>query len=104
MLTKISGVMADSVIRLFARGEAFDSEGFIDFFTNKPLYQFGNDEPCFERAAIKASVDNFFSNVEALYHDIKKLWEVEETVFVEMDVIYWRKDGSSISLPCADII
>jgi hypothetical protein len=24
-------------------------------------------------------------------------------VFVEMDVTYWRKDGSSVTLPCADI-
>ena len=25
-------------------------------------------------------------------------------MFVEMDVMYWRKDGSSVTLPCADIV
>jgi len=85
------------------RGEAFDSEGFITFFTDNPMYQFGNGEPCLTKAAIKASVDGFFGAVDALYHDVRNLWEVGDVVFVEMDVIYWRKDGTNIKLPCADI-
>jgi ketosteroid isomerase-like protein len=100
---RASGVMSDTVVRLFGRGEAFDSEGFIGFFTDKPMYQFGNGEPCLNKAAIKASVDNFFGSVAALYHDIRNLWEVGDVVFVEMDVTYWRKDGTSITLPCCDI-
>jgi ketosteroid isomerase-like protein len=96
--------MADTVVRLFARGEAFDSAGFIGFFTDKPMYQFGNGEPCLTKAAIKDSVDAFFGSVEALYHDIRNIWEMGDTVFVEMDVMYWRKDGTSVILPCSDIL
>jgi hypothetical protein len=103
MTDRLPGVMADTVIRLFARGEAFDSEGFIGFFTDRPMYQFGNAEPCLAKGAIKESVDQFFGGVTALYHDIRNLWEVGDVLFVEMDVIYWRKDGTSITLPCADI-
>lgn len=97
------GKASELVTRLFARGEAFDSEGFIEFFTDKPVYQFGNYEPCFTKAAIKQSVDAFFSQVSALYHEIKMMWELGDVVFVEMDVIYWRKDGSVVTLPCSDI-
>jgi hypothetical protein len=96
--------MADTCVRLFGRGEAFDSEGFITFFTDKPMYQFGNGAPCLTKAAIKASIDGFFGAVDALYHDVRNLWEVGDCVFVEMDVIYWRKDGTNIRLPCADIL
>jgi hypothetical protein len=96
--------MSDTCVRLFGRGEAFDSEGFISFFTDKPMYQFGNGEPCLTKAAIKDSVDVFFGSVDALYHDIRNTWEIGDTVFVEMDVTYWRKDGTSISLPCSDIL
>jgi len=103
MIDRNPGKMADTVIRLFGRGEAFDSEGFIGFFTDAPMYQFGNAEPCLNKAAIKQSVDQFFGSVDALYHDIRNLWEVGDAVFVEMDVSYWRKDGTSIALPCADI-
>lgn len=100
---RLPGTASEIVTRLFARGEAFDSEGFIEFFTDTPVYQFGNYAPCFTKAAIKQSVDAFFSQVSALYHEIKMTWEVGEVVFVEMDVIYWRKDGSVVTLPCCDI-
>jgi hypothetical protein len=104
MSDRVPGAMTESVLRLFARGEAFDSDGFISFFVDKPMYQFGNLEPCFTREAIHASVAAFFSAVDALYHDVRNVWEVGDVAFVEMDVTYWRKDGTSINLPCADIV
>jgi catechol 2,3-dioxygenase-like lactoylglutathione lyase family enzyme len=100
---RIPGVMADTCVRLFGRGEAFDSEGFATFFTDRPMYHFGNGEPCFDRAAIRDSVAAFFSGIDALYHDVRNVWEVGDTVFVEMDVMYWRKDGTLVVLPCSDI-
>ena len=103
-LERFPGVGTDLVKRLFARGEAFDSKGFIDFFTDTPIYQFGNMEPCLNKEAIEKSVDAFFSQISALYHDIKMTWEVGDIVFVEMDVIYWRKDESVVKLPCFDIL
>ncbi len=100
---KISGTNVDLVKRLFSRGEAFDSAGFVTFFTDNPVYQFGNFEVCLDKEAIKKSADNFFSQINAVYHEIKMIWEVGDLVFVEMDVTYWRKDNSEISLPCTDI-
>lgn len=103
ILERLPGTTTDMVKRLFSRGEAFDADGFITFFTDNPVYQFGNFEVCLDKAAIKKSVENFFSRISAVYHEIKMIWEVGDVVFVEMDVTYWRKDGSVISLPCCDI-
>jgi len=80
-----------------------DSEGFAGFFTDTPMYQFGNGEPCLNKSEIYDSVANFFAAVDALYHDIRNVWEIGDAVFVEMDVTYWRHDGTSITLPCSDI-
>jgi alkylhydroperoxidase/carboxymuconolactone decarboxylase family protein YurZ/catechol 2,3-dioxygenase-like lactoylglutathione lyase family enzyme/limonene-1,2-epoxide hydrolase len=102
-LIKLPGTTTDMVKRLFSRGEAFDSEGFITFFTDTPVYQFGNFDVCLDKAAIKKSADAFFSQISAVYHEIKMMWEIGDVVFVEMDVTYWRKDGSVITLPCCDI-
>ena len=104
MTDRIPGVMADTCVRLFGRGEAFDSEGFVGFFTDKPMYHFGNGEPCLSKAAIKDSVSAFFGSIAALYHDVRNVWEVGDVVFVEMDVMYWRKDGTLVILPCCDIL
>ncbi|MEA5619038.1 nuclear transport factor 2 family protein [Cronbergia sp. UHCC 0137] len=99
----ISGTNTDLVKRLFSRGEAFDSEGFVTFFTDTPVYQFGNFDVCVDKESIKKSADAFFSQIDAVYHEIKMIWEEGDAVFVEMDVTYWRKDGSVVSLPCFDI-
>ncbi len=103
MLEPLPGQNTDLVKRLFSRGEAFDSAGFVTFFTDNPVYQFGNFDVCLDKQAIKQSADNFFSQIDAVYHEIKMMQEVGDVVFVEMDVHYWRKDGSKIALPCCDI-
>ncbi len=103
LLETMPGRKTEIVTSLFARGEAFDSSGFTEFFIDNPVYQFGNYEPCLNKEAIYKSVEVFFSQVSALYHDIKMMWETDNVVFVEMDVTYWRLDGSEITLPCADI-
>ncbi len=103
MSDRFPGSPTHRVLSLFSRGEAFDSTGFITFFTDTPTYQFGNFEVCLNKEAIKASADNFFNNINAVYHEIKMMWEHGDNVFVEMDVQYWRKDNSYISLPCFDI-
>ena len=100
---KLPGEASDIVKQLFSRGESFDGEGFASFFTDNPVYQFGNFEVCFDRDAILKSSDNFDSQISAVYHEIKMMWESGDVVFVEMDVTYWRNDGSVVTLPCFDI-
>src|SRR5437868_12260567 len=102
-MDRIPGVMADTCVRLFGRGEAFDSDGFAGFFADTPMYHFGNGEPCLNKRAIFDSVTQFFAAVDALYHDVRNIWEYGDSVFVEMDVTYWRKDSTSVTLPCSDI-
>jgi SnoaL-like domain len=103
MTDRLPGTATEIILSLFSRGEAMDSEGFVSFFSESPVYQFGNFPTCLDKPAIKVSIDAFFAQVNALYHQIKMIWEVGDVIFVEMDVIYWRKDESVVSLPCCDI-
>lgn len=92
-------------IGLFSRGEAHDAEGFASFFAEPSVYQFANFTPCYDRAAIIASAKAFFASIQAVHHDIRTLSAVDaETVLIEMDVHYWRLDGSHIALPCSDTL
>ena len=100
---KLPGEASDIVKQLFSRGESFDGEGFASFFTDNPVYQFGNFEVCFNKDEILKSSDDFDSQISAVYHEIKMMWESGDVVFVEMDVTYWRNDGSIVTLPCFDI-
>lgn len=98
-----AGRMAVAAMSLFTRGESFDTAGFAKLFIEAPVYQFGSFPLATNRAAIKSSADDFFTKIQAVYHDIKTLKEDGDTLLVEMDVQYWRNDGSLVVLPCADI-
>ena len=100
----LGGDLARRVVELFSRGEAFDAAGFAALFAEDAIYQFGNAAPCRTREEIFHSTKAFFAQVQALYHSIRSLTEVGSTVFVEMDVVYWRHDGTAVQLPCADIL
>ena len=98
------GTTTERVLTLFSRGESFDPAGFAALFTETPVYAFGNFDVCFDKPAIEKSAAAFFAQINAVYHDIKMMWESGDCVFVEMDVSYWRKaDNSLITLPCCDI-
>ncbi|GAC1461297.1 MAG: hypothetical protein NVS2B14_07530 [Chamaesiphon sp.] len=103
---------AEIVKELFATGESMNSEKFVTFFTEYARYRFGNYDPCIGRDAIKASVAAFFSNpnLKGLFHDIERMWEVEDKqldatyklVFCKMDVIYTLNSGKIARVPFFD--
>jgi hypothetical protein len=66
MDNKLPGINTELVQRLFARGEAFDSEGFITFFTDTPVYQFANFNVCLDKASIKKSSEEVFTKISAV--------------------------------------
>ncbi len=98
-----AGPFALAAINLFSRGESFDTLGFSELFIEKPLYQFGNFPIAYNRSDIKVSADDFFTKIQAVYHDLKTVREDGDILIVEMDVHYWRNDGTYITLPCTDI-
>lgn len=103
LAASLPGAKTEIVLSLFARGESFDAEGFAQFFTDASAYQFGNFAVETNHDGIARSSQDFFDGIAAVYHEIKTMWEVGETVFVEMDVAYWRPDGSQVTLPCCDL-
>ena len=103
MSERLPGTASEIITRLFARVEAFDLEGLMSFYTDTPYYQFSNSEPCYTKDSIKQAASAAWSQVSAIYHEIKMMWEIGDVVFVEQDVTFWAKDGSVISLPGCDI-
>ena len=105
MTDRIPGVMADTCVRLFGRGEAFDSEGLRHASSPiRPCTSLATVSPASPRPPSGTRWPGSSASVDALYHDVRNVWELGDVVFIEMDVIYWRKDGTSVVLPCSDIL
>lgn len=95
--------MAISMKELFGTVDAMDAQGFSRYFTQEAHFRFGNAPTVTGRDAIASSVEEFFSNLEGLRHEILDVWEQDDVVISEVEVTYTRKDGSEVHLPAATI-
>ena len=96
--------MSRDVAKAFADIDAFDPDKFIAHLTPDVTFRFGNADPVVGRAAVKEAVTGFFSTIGGLTHHILNVWEFEDTVIVQIDVEYLRKDGKTVITPNADIL
>ncbi|BBD70580.1 ethyl tert-butyl ether degradation EthD [Nostoc commune NIES-4072] len=98
------GTKSEIVKRMFQAGESMNVENFIKFYTDDAHYQFSNFPVAYGPQGIRDSSVDFLATVAKVYHHIKNMWEVGDTVICEMDVTYIRHDGKVFTLPCCDTI
>jgi ketosteroid isomerase-like protein len=96
--------MSRDVARVFADIDAFDPDKFVAHLTPDARFRFANADPAIGREAVKEAVAGFFSTIDGLTHHIKNVWEFGDTVIVQIDVDYLRKDGKTVITPNADIL
>jgi ketosteroid isomerase-like protein len=96
--------MSRDIAAIFADIDAFDPDKFVARLTPDAKFRFGNADPVTGRAAVKEGVTGFFSTIDGLTHHILNVYEFGDTVIVQIDVEYLRKDGKSVTVPNADIL
>src|SRR5215470_11531347 len=90
--------------KLFGAVDRKDLEGYLALFTEDAEYKAGNYAPVYGPQAIGefgARVIPYFTKVE---HIVKSSWQKGNTVVAEMELVYHRKDGKVVTVPCLDII
>jgi ketosteroid isomerase-like protein len=97
-------IMSRDVARTFADIDAFDPDKFVAHLTPDVTFRFGNADPVTGRAAVREAVAGFFSTIDGLTHRIRNVYESGETVIVQADVEYRRKEGKAVTVPNADIL
>ncbi|MBT8080899.1 MAG: nuclear transport factor 2 family protein [Gammaproteobacteria bacterium] len=88
---------------LFRAIDARDGAAFAAFLTDDAVFRFGSAPPVEGRDAIRASVEAFFGSIAGLSHRVTTVVRDGATLFCEGEVTYERHDGSTISLPFADV-
>jgi ketosteroid isomerase-like protein len=96
--------MSRDVAQVFADIDAFDPDKFVAHLTPDAKFRFANADPVTGRAAVKEAVGGFFSSIDGLTHHVRNVFESGETVIVQADVEYRRKDGKTVTVPNADIL
>ena len=96
--------MSADVAKIFADIDSLDPAKFVAHLTPDAKFRFGNADPVVGREAVAAAVAGFFATIDGMKHHILNSWAVGDTVIVQIDVEYLRKDGKSVSTPNADIL
>ena len=95
--------MAVSMKEIYETVDSMDAQGFSRYFTDEGRLRFGNAPTVIGRAEISSSIHDFFSGLRGLRHEILDVWEVDDTVISEVEVVYTRKDGTEVNLPATTI-
>ena len=95
--------MPVSMKELFETVDRMDARGFSEYFTDNARFRFGNWPTLTGPDAIRSSIEDFFANLQGLRHQILDVWEQDDTVVAEVEVVYTREDGSEVQLPAATI-
>ena len=90
--------------KLFASIDAMDTEGFLGFISDDATFRFGSSPAASGREEIRAAVEQFFASFAALRHDLHQVISDGGAVACEGEVTYTRHDGSTITLPFANVL
>src|SRR2546421_55270 len=81
-----------------------NADKFISHLTPDVRFRFANMDPAIGHAAVKEGGEGFWTTIDGLTHHILKVHEVGDTVIVQIDVEYRRKDGKSVTVPNCDVL
>ena len=89
---------------LFLAIDAKDSTAFASFLAPDCRFRFGNLPVVAGAANIEDFVAGFFASLPALCHEVEASWSVPDGVVCHGQVTYTRQDGSTLSVPFANIL
>lgn len=88
---------------LMATIDARDTPGFAAFLAPDCQFRFGNGPTIAGREQIAEFVGGFFQAIAALTHQIQAAWEVPGGKVCHGQVSYTRHDGTTLSVPFANV-
>jgi len=89
--------------RVFAVVDAGDAARFIELLTSDARFRFGNAPAIVGSDAIRSAVAGFFAAIASSRHELLEIWSGPATAVCEGVVTYRRHDGSTLSIPFANV-
>jgi ketosteroid isomerase-like protein len=90
--------------QLFAAIDARDARAFAGFLTPDARFRFGNTPTIIGSEAVRAAVAAFFDAIGGCRHELLRTTSGATSLACEGLVTYTRHDGTSITLPFANVV
>jgi ketosteroid isomerase-like protein len=96
--------MADWIEEYFADVDAMRLDEFVARHTDDAVVNINNNPPAEGKKQIRESIGGFWEMIGGLSHEFKNRWEDGDTVILESDVHYVRKDGQEVTVATTSIL
>ncbi len=88
---------------VFAMIDTMDVPTLATLFAEDGRVVFGNQQPLVGIDEIRTGTTAFFDTIAGLHHTIVNEWTFGNDTIVELKVLYDRKDGQQVTIPCATL-
>ena len=88
---------------LFQAIDAMDADGFVEFLSEDVRFKHGNQDFLYGRSEAHKGISGLFDNILGINHELSTILVSGNSIVVYGTVTYTRKDGSTLSVPVADI-
>lgn len=96
--------MGDWIEEYFADVDAMNLDGFVERHTDDAVVSFNDNPPANGKDEIRATIGGFWEMIDGLSHEIRERYEDGDTVILESDVTYTRKDGQQVTVRTASVL
>jgi limonene-1,2-epoxide hydrolase len=95
--------LIDRVQRIFATADRLNLDEWIAYFVEDARFQFGNTKPITGHDAIRLTMTQFFSAIKAMHHDFDGMYQQDNIVIAEANVMFTRLDDKVVRIPAVTI-
>jgi ketosteroid isomerase-like protein len=94
----------DTIKALFAAVDSKDAAAFGELISDDCRFRFGNQEFISGKEPVMRYVAGFFGSIQDLRHEILDTWSVDDAIICQGYVTYIRHNGSSLTVPFANVL
>ncbi|ARV57823.1 carboxymuconolactone decarboxylase [Nostocales cyanobacterium HT-58-2] len=99
-----SGSLTKKLEQMYEALHAENWDEFMTFFTPNLLYKVGANNPVIGPQACRDLLKHIYQTLKLTTHNTRGIWEIGNTVILEMDANYIHKqDKRFVQVPCVDI-
>ena len=92
------------ILERFAAVDRKDIDSFIDMLSEDHCFFFGARPAVIGKDDARAVVNHFWTQIGRLRHNIWRVREPGDFVYVEAQIEYERLDGKVVLVPCCDVM
>jgi ketosteroid isomerase-like protein len=88
----------------YAAVDSMNMEKYLAYHTDDVKFRFGSTPTSTGKEPVIQGLNQLWSGLESMRHNITGIWIVDNVAIVEADITYTRKDGKAVVLPAATVL